>query len=109
MIACSEACREAEWLRMLLNEIGLKIMKPIQVFCDNTAVVASVKNPVNHKGSKHIDIRYLYARDLQDQARINIEYLNTTEMIGDIMTKALPEKQFVYLREKLGVKQIPKD
>jgi hypothetical protein len=108
MIACSEACREAEWLRMLLEELGLKVNKPISVFCDNTAVVASVKNPVNHKGSKHVEIRHLYARDLQEKNRIAIEYINTTEMIGDIMTKALPEKQFIYLRNKLGVMKIPK-
>ena len=103
MIACSEACREAQWLRMLLEEIGLKVNKPIEVFCDNQAVVSSVKNPVNHKGSKHVEIRHLYARELQESKVISIEYINTTEMISDIMTKALPEKQFVYLRNKLGV------
>jgi hypothetical protein len=107
MIACSEACRESEWIRMLLGELGLPINKPIRVFCDNTAVVASVKNPVNHKGSKHFEIRHLYARELQENKRIAIEYLNTNEMIGDIMTKPLSEKQFTHLREKLGVKKIP--
>jgi hypothetical protein len=107
MIACSEACRESEWLRMLLEELGLGNKNPIPVFCDNSAVVASVKNPVNHKGSKHFEIRHLYARELQEKKKISIEYLNTKEMIGDIMTKALPEKQFIYLREKLGVKLVP--
>ena len=108
MIACSEACREAEWLRMLLGEIGFLVNKAIPVYCDNTAVVQSVKNPVNHKGSKHFEIRHLYARELQETGRIAIEYVNTSEMIGDIMTKALPEKQFIYLRNKLGIQQIPK-
>jgi Reverse transcriptase (RNA-dependent DNA polymerase) len=107
--ATSEACRDAEWVRMLLIELGFKPKSPIPVFCDNQATVASVQNPVNHKGCKHIEIRNFYARELQEAGKINIQYVKTTEMIGDILTKALPEQQFAYLREKLGVKQIPNE
>jgi Reverse transcriptase (RNA-dependent DNA polymerase) len=107
--ATSEACRDAEWVRMLLIELGFKPRGPIPVFCDNQAAVASIQNPVNHKGCKHIEIRNFYARELQEAGKISIKYTRTSEMIGDILTKALPEKQFIYLRKKLGVLQIPAD
>jgi len=51
----------------------------------------------------------LFARELQELNKIDIQHIGTEEMISDIFTKPLPEKQFVYLREKLGVKPCPKD
>ena len=109
LIACSEACRESEWLRMLLGDMGFEYEAPVQVFCDNQATVALIKNPINHSGSKHIEIRHLFARELQELNKIDIQHIGAEEMISDIFTKPLPEKQFVYLREKLGVKPCPKD
>ena len=89
--------------------MGFEYEAPVQVFCDNQATVALIKNPINHSGSKHIEIRHLFARELQELNKIDIQHIGTEEMISDIFTKPLPEKQFVYLREKLGFKPCPKD
>lgn len=107
LIACSAACRETQWLRLLLIELGFNITSPIDVFCDNTATVQTIKNPVMHSGVKHVDISHLYARELQDQDIIKIQHVRTNDQISDILTKALPEKQFNYLRTKIGVQEVP--
>jgi hypothetical protein len=106
LVACSEACRESEWIGFLLEELGFKQTKPITVHCDNTAVVAIAKNPGNHNGTKHIEIRHLYIRHLVDQGRANIKYCWTEDMIADILTKAISTRLFLKLRHMLGVRKI---
>ena len=56
-----------------------------------------IKNPENHSATNHIETRYLYARSIYEQNRINIEYCPTEDMIADTLTKALNEKQFIKL------------
>jgi hypothetical protein len=106
LIALSEGIKESEWIWFLLKEIGFVLKDPVQVWCDSTSAIASVKNPGNHKASKHIEIRHLYARDILEKGRIKVDYVSTHEMLADAMTKALPVKQFEYLREKIGVRDL---
>ncbi|POM58367.1 Polyprotein [Phytophthora palmivora] len=94
LIALSEGSKESEWLWHLLGKMG---------FPQKGATISIVKNPGNHKANKHIEIRYLFTRDLVELGRLKIAYCATTEMTADILTKALPTKQFLKLREKLGV------
>jgi len=106
LVACSEACRESEWLWFLLEELGFKQQEPIKIFCDNKAVVAIAQNPGNHSGTKHIEIRHLYVRYLIEQGRAVISYCWTEDMIADILTKAISTRLFIKLREMLGVKDL---
>ena len=106
LVACSDACRESEWIWFLLEELGYKQTKPILIHCDNTSVVAIAKNPGNHNGTKHIEIRHLYVRHLIDQGRAEIKYCWTEDMIADILTKAVPTRLFLKLRDMMGVKLI---
>ena len=89
-----------------MEELGFIQTEPITVHCDNTAVVAIAKNPGNHNGTKHIEIRHLYIRHLVDQGRANIKYCLTEDMIADILTKAISTRLFLKLRQMLGVKKI---
>jgi len=106
LVACSEACRESEWIRILLSELGFSVTKPTIVYCDNTSVVAIAKNPGNHNGTKHIDIRHLYIRELVERNRVSVTYCWTENMIADILTKAVPTKLFTKLRHLIGVRSI---
>lgn len=108
LVACSEACRESEWTRQILEELDLYDQgpAPITVHCDNMATNLIVQNPGNHKCTKHIEIRHLYARELQDQNKIKIQYCSTLEMTADIFTKALPTKSFIHCRDLLGMELI---
>ena len=78
----------------------------MKIHCDNTSVVAVAKNPGNHNGTKHIEIRHLYVRHLVDQGRVNIKYCWTEDMIADIFTKSVTTKLFLKLRHMLGVRMI---
>ena len=106
LVACSEACRESEWIWLLLQELGFKQTTPVTIHCDNTSVVAIAKNPGNHKGTKHIEIRHLYVRQLIDEKRVQIKYCWTEDMIADILTKAVKTNLFLKLRHMLGVRRV---
>ena len=106
LVALSEGIKESEWIYFLLREIGMELKVPVQVWCDSVTAIASVKNPGNHRATKHIEVRHLYARDIFEKGRIKLDYVSTHEMLADAMTKGLPTKPFLYLREKLGVKDL---
>lgn len=54
-------------------------------------------NPIQRAASKHVDLADHYARELQERGTITISYVNTKEMIADIMTKPLGRPAFEYL------------
>ena len=105
LVACSEGCKESEWIRILLQELNLipQIPSPTTVYCDNMATNLIIQNPGNHKCTKHIEIRHLYARELQDKNLIQIKYCKTEDMIADIFTKAQTTAMFMNCRASLGI------
>jgi hypothetical protein len=98
-----EATQEAEWLRNLLTDMGIRIIKPTQLWEDNQAAIALAKDARSGKRTKHIEVRHFYTRGVLRKGRAEIHYCNTKEMIADILTKALPPDQFEYLRWRMGV------
>ncbi|KAG3010793.1 hypothetical protein PC121_g14993 [Phytophthora cactorum] len=106
LIALSGGAKESEWLWHLLGEMGFSRKRPVQVWYGSNAAISIVKNPGNFKANKHIEIRFFFTRDLMKEGRLKIAYCSTTEMTADILTKALPTKQFLKLREKLGVRDL---
>ena len=61
---------------------------------DNQGSIALAHNPVFHARTKHIDIQHHYIRDEVASGRIDLQYVPTSEMIADGMTKALTHAKF---------------
>ena len=61
---------------------------------DNQACIALSRDPVGHRRTKHIDVRYHYIRELVTYRKATIEYLPSEDMIADILTKPLPAAGF---------------
>jgi N-acetylglutamate synthase/N-acetylornithine aminotransferase len=57
-IAMTVAAQEATWLKMLLEEIGEKMI-PV-VVTDNEGAKKLTENPIFHRRTKHIQIRFHY-------------------------------------------------
>jgi hypothetical protein len=60
-------------------------------------------NLVEHSRTKHINIRYHFLRDHQQQGDIEIAYVSTHNQLVDIFTKPLDEKTFNKLRNDLNI------
>ena len=89
-IGYSEATREAIWLRRLYHEITQIRPAPQLLRCDIQGAIKLGENPKFHERTKHIDIKYHFVRDSIHQRLIELSYIPTTDMVADIMTKALP-------------------
>ena len=96
-IACSEAAREAQWLKQLEIDIAghttLQPLQPIPIKCDNQGAIKNIVSGTSKARTKHIDVRYHNCRDLQSQGTLAFTYVHTNDNVADIMTKALPAEK----------------
>jgi hypothetical protein len=86
----------------MLNE------EPVQpkLLVDNKSAISLLKNPVFHKGSKHIEMRYHFIRQAVEEGRIGIDYVRTSDQLADILTKALGCLIFQGLQRRIGMTEI---
>ena len=63
------------------------------------------KNPVFHKRTKHVQIRYHFVREAVEQGTITLEYCRTDDILADSFTKALARDHFEKLRAGIGLVQ----
>lgn len=103
--ATSSACH-CVWLKGMLQELGAISGECIDIMCDNSSTIKLSKNPVMHRRTKHIDVRFHYLRNLCNEEVIKLVFVGTNDQIADIMTKPIKLDQFVKLRNLLGVRRI---
>ncbi|UYV81752.1 hypothetical protein LAZ67_20002198 [Cordylochernes scorpioides] len=102
-IAACSAAKELIWIRRLLQAIGCDITKETELYIDNQAAIKLVENPVFHKRTKHIDVRYHFIRSKHEEGELKVHHVCSSEQLADIMTKPLPRNQFHYLRGLLNI------
>ena len=61
------------------------------------------KNPVQHKRTKHIDVRHHFLRDNVEKGNIVMEFCKTENQVADIFTKALGSESFQKNRLEFGL------
>jgi hypothetical protein len=86
-IALSEGARESVCLTHLLSELTGNKKKTVELYSDNQSAIKLCYNPVFHNRTKHIGIRYHYARELIENDDITVTYLPTEEMTADLLKK----------------------
>jgi hypothetical protein len=69
-------------------------MNQTRIYGDNQAALTLVKEPHTHDRAKHIDIAYHFVRDLFKRGRIHVEFVRTTDMAADGLTKPLQGDHF---------------
>ena len=107
-IALSQSLREIIPLMGLLKEIkeyfdlndNLPEIK-CTVFEDNNSCIALAKAPRMNPRTKYIALKYHHFRNYVSSKLITIQHIASEEQPADIFTKALDEKQFLYLRKKI--------
>jgi len=102
-IALADTSKECMWIRSFLEELKCKQLEPTTIYVDNQSTIHLANNPVVHKRSKHIDVRYHKIREYIEEDAIKLEHVHTSEQRADIFTKALPPLKFSSMRGKLGL------
>ncbi|CAG4933546.1 unnamed protein product [Colias eurytheme] len=69
-VAASECAKEILWLQQLLSDLG-ESYDCITLNVDNQSAIRLINNPVYHKRTKHIDVKYNFIREKVHYAGIN--------------------------------------
>jgi len=93
-----EVVAEIVWAVGVCREIGVKLSDgPINVYMDNKSAIALANNPVYHKRSKHIDIKYHWLREKVAEGVVNLIFVSSENQLADIFTKGLAFSRFMVL------------
>jgi len=100
MAACA-AVQEAVHLRLLMSDLGFEQREPTVIYEDNQGCIALSDNPVHHRRTKHIDIRYHFIRERVTSKEIELKYVPTEHQLADLLTKGLAKPRVVALRNSI--------
>ena len=102
-MAASDADKEAVWWRSFLSALGYPMDNPTSILSDNQGSIASSKNPEGHRKVKHIDVRHHYIRDQVAAGVLTLDYINTSLMAADVLTKPVSTVQHHATTTLLGM------
>ena len=106
-VGLCNAAKEAVWIRNFLQQIGRSQYigegQPTRIYGDNQGALSLVRNPELHARTKHIDVQYHYVRELKERGVITEEYIPTSEMAADCLTKPLKKDPFWKNLKLLGM------
>lgn len=93
-IALSSVCTEISYLRELTNYMHRPPSGPTTIFEDNQGAIHLVENPVHHKRTKHIDVRFHYVREAHERGLVRVSKIHTDLNKADIFTKSTTAATF---------------
>jgi len=101
LVGLSDSTGQVLWTKQFLEHQGYNV-GPATVYEDNQSAIKLAENgKSNSSRTRHIAIRYFFISDRISSGEIKVEYLNTTDMIADILTKPLQGALFRRLRSLL--------
>lgn len=102
LISFADAASDTLWIIKLLNFLGINCETTI-FFQDNKSAIFMKENGENSAvgNSKHIDVRYFFAKQHIDSGLIKIVNLPTADMLADVLTKPLQGTKFYEFRSGL--------
>ena len=68
---------QALWLLNLLEDLKIKVKKPLKLMIDNKSAINLVRNPMLHKRSKHIETKYHFLRSQVQNGTLEVLHCST--------------------------------
>jgi hypothetical protein len=91
----------AVWSAEFLRQQG-KTLGPAIIAQDNMSTIALIhKGRAASEKTRHVDIRYFFLKDRVDQGAVTIQFVPSTDMVADFLTKPLQGELFKKLRALL--------
>ncbi|XP_071912144.1 uncharacterized mitochondrial protein AtMg00810-like [Coffea arabica] len=97
---------ELVWLKSMLLEIGFEHKQPMNLVCDNQAVVHITSNQVFHERTKHIEVDCHFIREKLLDGVIKTSHVPSVDRLADLFTKSLGCSRVKYICNKLGAYDI---
>lgn len=101
--ALSDSCQEGLWLWNLLHELKIWPLEPITLHVGNEGAEALAKNPQHHSWTKHTHTRFHFVRECVKEKQLSFCYVNSKDMLVDMLTKPLERIFLEHHREIFGI------
>ena len=92
-----------------MADLGIGQSQPTTLYCDNQAAEALIGNPVFHRRTKHLDVKFHYVRDLAKQEKIAVVHVRSEDQLADMFTKPLAREKFVANRSAININGLSVD
>ena len=103
-IAASQAGREILGLKELFAKLDIKIVKRMPMWMGNQAVIKQLEGEKSTTSAKHVDIRFKFICQHAQEKMVKPSFTKSSDMIVDLLTKALPVPRIQDLREMFNLK-----
>ncbi len=74
--------------------------EPALLLGDNMSVVLNTTIPSSQLKKKHLSCSYIRIRECKAARIVRFAHISSEENVADILTKPLPNEQFLYLTKK---------
>lgn len=92
----------------LLEDFGVKILRPTIINCDNMAAALVASNPHRKAKSKTVQIKTCWVQERVEKGEIKVVHVRTDVMRADMLTKQQPVKAHIENVKRLGLRSISK-
>jgi hypothetical protein len=93
-MAATQACKEAIWVKKLMEELRHK-QKKILLFCDSQSALHIARNPAFHSRTKHLDVQYHFVREVVEDGSVDFQKVHTKENPADALTKPVNTDKYI--------------
>ena len=84
--------------------MNMPVRSPATIQADNRGSIIASTNGLGGPRSRHLDIKHHYVVEQVREGKVTVKYVQSSENIADLFTKALPTPQFRYLVDQFMVR-----
>ena len=84
--AASELVKEVTYVMQILEHMHIYIELPVDIYMDNIGAIYMARNNKGGTGTRHVNIRYNYCREVHGKL-IRLIFVKSSENEADILTK----------------------
>jgi hypothetical protein len=108
LLSLTHAAKETIWWKRFFRSLQLDPGHDISILCDNQQTIGLVTKESMKLITKlrHVDIHRNWVRQEVQAGRIKVDWVPTTEMPADGLTKALPRQRHETFMQQLGLVDI---
>jgi hypothetical protein len=108
LLALTEAGKSMRMWMRIFDRVMFNPGHPVSIQCDNKQTVLLLTKEAPHLRTKlrHIDIHQHWLRQEVQAGRIPVDWVPTTEMAADGLTKLLPRQKHARFVRQLGMEDI---
>ena len=104
-MAATQACKEAIWMKKLMEELGHKQEK-ILLYCDSQSALHIARNPTFHSRTKHINVQYHFVCEVMEDGSVDFQKVHTKENPADALTKPVNTDKYIWCRSSCGLAEM---